>query len=542
MGKTSIARIFSKALNCEKGPTVTPCNRCDACREITAGVSLDVMEIDGASNNGVEQVRALRETVGYMPARCRFKIYIIDEVHMLSAAAFNALLKTLEEPPAHVKFIFATTEPDKVLTTILSRCQRFDLRRIPVPMIVERLRQIAASEGVSVDEDALLAIARGADGALRDAESALDQLISFRGNRITEEDVLSIFGLTARAVLEELAGQVLEGNMQAVVGSVASLDAAGKDLQRLLVELMGHFRNLLVYLAAGSAQEGLDLTESQIATLESQARLTDVERTLRILDILTETEGRMRYALSRRVLLETALVRCCRAASVVTLEEILEKLGELGDTEEKGGASAGPPEAAAAVAVEAQETVAQASDTTAPEVERPAVIGTQDGGPGQVLDECALLRSRWSEIVTKVGKLALAARTLLADALPLSVTGDEVVVGVHPRAAGDIGALKAARSHKALERMLSEVLGREVRATLQISEAVTAAGEKTRTGRLAGENPAAKGGTESGGGEQTSRGQSGKGGGSAARKDWASEPAVKAALKVFGGKIVEVRE
>ncbi len=197
IGKTSTARIFAKALNCVKGPTATPCDKCDNCLEITEGRSLDVLEIDGASNNGVEQVRELRDTVRYAPARGKFKIYIIDEVHMLTTQAFNALLKTLEEPPAHVKFIFATTEPQKVLPTILSRCQRFDLRRIPANLIVKHLKEISKKEKVAIDDEALAAIARGAEGGLRDAESTLDQLIAFCGNKIAEADVLSVFGLVA---------------------------------------------------------------------------------------------------------------------------------------------------------------------------------------------------------------------------------------------------------------------------------------------------------------------------------------------------------
>src|SRR5215831_7192662 len=197
-GKTTIARIFAKCLNCTKGPSVTFPDDDLRCVEIAEGRSLDVLEIDGASNNGVEQVRELRETCKYAPASSRFKIYIIDEVHMLTKEAFNALLKTLEEPPAHVKFMFATTEPEKVLPTILSRCQRFDLRRIPVSLIVPHLAHIAKNEKVKVEGAALEAIARGADGGLRDAESALDQLISFCGEQILEADVLSMFGLTAK--------------------------------------------------------------------------------------------------------------------------------------------------------------------------------------------------------------------------------------------------------------------------------------------------------------------------------------------------------
>src|SRR5213595_955349 len=204
-GKTTLARIFAKCLNATGGPKVDFDDADPRCVEIAEGRSLDVMEIDGASNNGVEQVRDLRETCKYAPASSKFKIYIIDEVHMLSTAAFNALLKTLEEPPAHVKFMFATTEPEKVLATILSRCQRFDLRRIPTALIVKHLRQIAQQEKVKIDAEALFAIARGADGEMRDAESALDQLISFCSDQIEEADMLSMFSLTAQGQILELS-------------------------------------------------------------------------------------------------------------------------------------------------------------------------------------------------------------------------------------------------------------------------------------------------------------------------------------------------
>src|SRR5256712_2649656 len=211
VGKTSTARILSKALNCVKGPTVTPCGVCDNCREIAAGNSLDVLEIDGASNNGVEQVRELRENVRYAPAKSRFKIYIIDEVHMLTAAAFNALLKTLEEPPAHVKFIFATTEPQNALPTIASRCQRFDLHRIPANLIAQHLQFIAGKEKIALEPSAAHAIARGAEGGLRDAESMLDQLVAFCAEKISETDVLSVFGFTSQQTVANLTGRILHG-------------------------------------------------------------------------------------------------------------------------------------------------------------------------------------------------------------------------------------------------------------------------------------------------------------------------------------------
>src|SRR2546427_307264 len=239
-GKTTIARIFAKCLNCTGGPRVDFYEDDPRCLEIAEGRSIDVLEIDGASNNGVEQVRELRETCKYAPASSKFKIYIIDEVHMLSTAAFNALLKTLEEPPAHVKFMFATTDPEKVLPTILSRCQRFDLRRIPAALISKQLSEIARNEKVTIDPAALHAIARGAEGGMRDAESALDQLISFCGEKIEESDVLSMFGLAAQGQILELSRAVLAGEIQTALGQLNDLAQHGKDLGRLLGDLLSH--------------------------------------------------------------------------------------------------------------------------------------------------------------------------------------------------------------------------------------------------------------------------------------------------------------
>src|SRR3954462_5488836 len=246
-GKTTIARIFAKALNCSGGPKADFDENDPKCKEISEGRSIDVLEIDGASNNGVEHVRELRETCKYAPASSKFKIYIIDEVHMLSTAAFNALLKTLEEPPEHVKFLFATTDPEKVLPTILSRCQRYDLRRIPVKLISEHLASIAKTEKVKIEPAALHAIARGAEGAMRDAESTLDQLISFCGEKIEESDVLSMFGLTAQKQLLELAKGVLAGEVETALRLLNDLAHQGKDLGRLVSDLPGHFRNLLIF-------------------------------------------------------------------------------------------------------------------------------------------------------------------------------------------------------------------------------------------------------------------------------------------------------
>jgi DNA polymerase-3 subunit gamma/tau len=353
IGKTTLARIFAKALNCTKGPTATPCDACDLCREIAAGNALDVQEIDGASNNGVDQVRDLRAQTQFAPARGAYKIFIIDEVHMLSAGAFNALLKTLEEPPAHVKFIFATTEVDKVLPTIISRCQRFDLRRIPTTLIAERLGQIAAAEHVDAGSEALLAIARGADGGMRDALSALDQLIAFRGNRIVEEDVLSVFGLVSHQALETLAVHLLKGEAGEALRLVDALDRNGKDLRRLTVELLEHLRNVLLCQHVADDSLEIDATPEQVRVVRTHAGLAEPARVLRIAELLTDLEGRLRYALSRRTLLDVALVRCCRAATAATLDEVLRRLAALrAAAPAAAGPTATPAAAAPAAAAE----------------------------------------------------------------------------------------------------------------------------------------------------------------------------------------------
>jgi DNA polymerase-3 subunit gamma/tau len=253
VGKTSTARILAKALNCIHGPTINPCGVCDNCREIAAGNSLDVIEIDGASNNSVEDVRELRDNVRYAPAKGKFKIYLIDEVHMLSSAAFNALLKTLEEPPAHVKFIFATTEPQKVLPTILSRCQRFDLHRIPAKLIADHLQFIAGKEKITLKPAAANSIARGAEGGLRDAESMLDQLVAFCGDLIDESDVLKVFGFTSQQTVAGFTEKILQSETADAVQLLHDECEAGKDMMRLMSDLITYLRDLLIYKAKPEA-------------------------------------------------------------------------------------------------------------------------------------------------------------------------------------------------------------------------------------------------------------------------------------------------
>ncbi|MGI5868193.1 MAG: DNA polymerase III subunit gamma/tau [Kiritimatiellia bacterium] len=367
-GKTTIARIFAKALNCAHGPTVNPCGECDACREIAAGTSFDVTEIDGASNNKVEDVHSkIIDNVGFAPVGGKFRIFYIDEVHMLTSNAFNALLKTLEEPPPYVKFIFATTEPEKILGTILSRCQRFDLRRISIADIVAQLRKIAEAEGVDIDDDALIAIARGADGGMRDAQSALDQMIAFTGRKIRESDVLGVFGLAARGMIERLAASILSGQVPDVLKLLDELDTAGKDLRRLVAELIAHFRNLLVCIQLNGDTRSLDLTDAQAQTLRDQMSIASTSAVLAIVENLVDLEGKLRLALSQRTMIETTLIRCARASQLVDLETILKKLTQL-ETGAPGG-DPSPPQSRAGGASTPSQSRAGGASPPPPEAE-----------------------------------------------------------------------------------------------------------------------------------------------------------------------------
>jgi len=348
IGKTTMSRIFAKALNCLSPRGVEPCGQCVNCREIAAGRSLDVTELDAASHNKVDDVKPIIESVQFKPANAKYKIFIIDECHMLSNAAWNALLKTLEEPPPHVRFIFATTEGDKVLATIVSRCQRFDLRRIQTNDIVSRLRYICEKERIDAEEDALLAIARGAEGGMRDALSSLDQLISFKGDKVTEADALGVFGLVSRSALETLAQAILTGDVAQILSSIEMFDSSGKNMRRLAGELLQHFRNLVVVQALGPASKSLTATPDQVKVLVEQAKGIDAGRVFRICDQLADMEDKLRYVLSVRTLIEMSLIRASRIATTATIEELLRVVRALKNA---GGGAVELPTAVPAVPV-----------------------------------------------------------------------------------------------------------------------------------------------------------------------------------------------
>jgi DNA polymerase-3 subunit gamma/tau len=328
-GKTSTARIFAKALNCTDGPKADFDPKDPAVQAITDGTSMDVIEIDGASNNSVDQIRELRDDVRYAPTQGKYKIYIIDEVHMLSNQAFNALLKTLEEPPEHVKFVFATTDVQKVLPTILSRCQRFDLKPIPSELIVQRLQTIAVEEKINVTPEALACIARMADGGMRDAQSIFDQMISFCGSDITEPDVLDVYGLVSGEKITALAGAVAAGDHQKIIAIVDECDESGRDLVRLLTDMQALVRQaLLDAIAKGGRSErlgGVSMTTEQLT---------------RLLDGLREGEGGVKLGLAEKINFEVTLLKAVEASRARAIDSLIKELAALAEESAVAEASA----------------------------------------------------------------------------------------------------------------------------------------------------------------------------------------------------------
>jgi DNA polymerase III subunit gamma/tau len=468
IGKTSTARILAKALNCVKGPTVNPDGTCDNCREIAAGNSLDVLEIDGASNNGVEQVRELRENVRYAPSKSRYKIYIIDEVHMLTAAAFNALLKTLEEPPPHVKFIFATTEPQKVLPTIVSRCQRFDLHRIPAKLIANHLQFIAGKEKITLEPAAAHAIARGAEGGLRDAESMLDQLVAFCGEKIAETDVLNVFGFTSEQTVVDLMGKILGSETAPALDVLYQQSEAGKDMMRLMSDLISYLRDLLVFKAKPDAlQEDVD-PETQKA-LAVQAELIENERLLELIDQFAQAEGRMKWAPNKKLHFEVAIIKAIQSLNQATLDEVIERLGELRDgktSTEKKTLAAAPESSAKQSSVVAGPSRTGIASAASPaengEQRAPRVAESADGNND--------VEEIWQRAFSKIPNQKAFVRNSAAVAHVLPSEGRHFVLGFSPDQKSPMDILGTATNRKLIETLLREVSGKDWTLKLAVRE------------------------------------------------------------------------
>jgi DNA polymerase-3 subunit gamma/tau len=492
IGKTSTARILAKALNCVKGPTVKPDNTCDNCKEIAAGNSLDVIEIDGASNRGIDDVRELRENVRYAPSKSKYKIYIIDEVHMLTKEAFNALLKTLEEPPPHVKFIFATTEPDKVLPTILSRCQRFDLHRIPAKAIADHLQFISKKEKITLEPAAAHAIARGAEGGLRDAESMLDQLVAFCGEKITEPDVLNVFGFTSEQTVVDLTGKILRGETAPALDVLYQQSEAGKDMMRLMSNLISYLRDLLVFKAKPDAvAEDVDLELEK--ALGTQAELVENDRLLDLIDQFAQTEGRMKWAPNKKLHFEVAIIKAIRSLNQTTLDDVIERLGELRDgksfSAEKKTLGVEPVRAAAPST--AKES---AADPTGPAALGVAEDVDGESDPGRM----------WQRVFAKIPNTKAFVRNSAAAAHVLPSEGRHFVLGFSSDQKSPMDILGTTANRKLIESLLQEVSGKDWTLKLMIHKNLPSKGESSPT------KPS---------------------------EDYTDDPLIKDALEIFNGEI-----
>ena len=328
VGKTTVARILAKALNCQDGPTPVPCNQCPSCREITQGISLDVQEIDGASNRGIDDIRELRESIKYLPAQGRYKIYIIDEVHMLTGEAFNALLKTLEEPPKHALFMFATTELNKVPLTIYSRCQSFNFRRVSLDTIVNYLKSLAQAEKVTIEGGALRLIARQSEGSVRDSLSLLDQILSFSMEKITEVQVQEILGFVDRRIIYEVGWAILENQVKRLLELIGEVYEFGYDLKQFLKDLIEHFRNLLLIKMGNDQGPLLDMPLEEIPAIKEKIREISLDFLQDGLHYLIHSEMELRRAPQPRLVLEMILLRAARFRELIPIDAILERLDQ----------------------------------------------------------------------------------------------------------------------------------------------------------------------------------------------------------------------
>lgn len=436
IGKTTIARIFAKALNCELGPTPTPCDRCTPCQEIIKGISMDVMEIDGASNRGIDQIRELRDNVRLVPSGSRFKIYIIDEVHMLTTEAFNALLKTLEEPPGHVKFFFATTEPTKVPTTITSRCQHFELRRIKSSQIVERLKDIAEKEKIKVPQETLYTIARCANGSMRDGESILDKLISYSGPQINHNEALTILGVVDKDVLFGLTDSIINSNIDKALGIINNIFEQGKDLGQFLIDLINHFRNILLAKYSPEVHKLIELPEEDVVEIIKLSKQFSHTQLLEIINTLTQLQGELKWSLSKRIALEVGIIKIIRTRYKIGLDELVDRL----------------------------EVLEKKLEIPNEKIE-PVTEKYEPAGNSSLLDQ---VKEFWNEILIGLGKKNPVLRSYLAEGRPMEIKGDTLVIGFPPTCSLHQESLLKPQNKEIVEKRFAERLGVAIKLDLRI--------------------------------------------------------------------------
>ncbi len=493
IGKTTTARIFAKALNCEKGPTSEPCNKCTPCVEISQGINLDVLEVDGASNRGIDEIRNLRENVKFSPAKGTFKVYIIDEVHMLTPEAFNALLKTLEEPPGHVKFVFATTQPHKVPATILSRCQRFDFRRIANRNIVEILKSISKKESLKVQEEALALIARFSDGSVRDAEVMLDQLASFGRGEVSTGDVIKMLGAVDGEVLFGLTEAIANRDAALALKRVDQLINDGKDVSHIISSLIGHFRNLAVVKISDDLNNIVEATADDISRLKGQAHHFSTDDILYAIYMLSNTIDFVRKSSIARVPLEAAMVKLCQKTNIASLDEILKKVCEL----EAKLANSSSPSREIRTPAEPQpsfstsDKVMSSKDDTSNDIQPKEHAGQRDKAKpyegvsshgltgsqdGTMLD---MVRSGWQAILNYIGSKKMSVASFLMAGAPVGFESGKLLIGFPKDFQFHKEALEKTDNKHLIEEAIQEVLKKDLRIAFTTSEHLKASKDMT---------------------------------------------------------------
>lgn len=451
VGKTTTARILAKALNCKEGPTPTPCGTCDPCIETASGTSVDVIEIDGASNRGIEHIRELRETVKYAPVGGKYKVYVIDEVHMLTNEAFNALLKTLEEPPPHVIFIFATTEPQKIPATIHSRCQRYGFKRIALTEIASKLREITDKEGIKVSDQGLNLIARAAEGSMRDSQSLLDQAVSYSGMEIRNVDLQAILGAVAQETLKTFADGLLAQDASGLLRQIDTLLEKGQDMRQFLAGVVEHIRNLIITKIAKDAGPIIELPAADLETIKQQAAGTDVEILVMLFDSLSRTLEEMRWSPHQRFTLEVGLVKACSVATLKPLGEVLDRMRSLEAQFGSGGQGH----------VVRPETVRERPTSYASSARGTASAPTTAAGTGPVPGD------PWGKVLSMLKQKKASLASVLGHSKVLSSSSDTLVVGIKGTSF-QLDQAEQKESRDLVEQLATEALGRRIQVKYQL--------------------------------------------------------------------------
>ena len=456
-GKTTIAKIFAKAVNCEHPVDGSPCGECAICRSIAAGTSMNVIEIDAASNNGVDSIRQIVEEVNYSPAEGKYKVYIIDEVHMLSIGAFNALLKTLEEPPAYVIFILATTEVHKIPITILSRCQRYDFRRISIDTIADRLKELTQKEQVQIEEKAVRYIAKVADGSMRDALSLLDQCIAFYFEQeLTYDKVLDVLGAVDTGVFSRMLREILKGDAAAALGVLQDIVLQGRELSQFVTDFAWYLRNLLLIKSADGVEDIIDVSSDNLVRLKEEAELAENDTIMRYIRILSELSGQIRYATQKRILIEMAVIKLCRPAMETDTASLADRIRQVEEKLEKGIPMMAVNPGAGSGSVPGNGTAPlQGGEKPVGKAELPKAIP----------EDIQNVVSRWSRIVDET---ANPMKSYLKNAYP-SLSGDgKLLVVVQDGLPSDY--FKRQKNREQLKAVIGSVTGKDMEIIIQSAE------------------------------------------------------------------------